>query len=298
MILVTGASGFVGRHAVSVLVARGDNVRALVRGAAGAAALDGIDCELAIGDVTDGASLAEAMRGVEAVVHLVAIIAGRPADFERVMVQGTANVIAASRQSGVNRIVYMSALGTTATTKTAVPYYGAKWACEQAVSAAGIPHTILRPSFVFGPDGGALPRFIRIARLAPVTPIVSPGTQRLQPIWVDDLAQAIAIATSTASAPLVELGGPDVVDWLGLWSAIKRALGTRRPAMRVPAALIRPVAVVLERLSDPPVTRDQLTMLHLGDNVVTDGGAGMAALGLTGLMPLDEQLRRAVADAD
>ena len=82
---------------------------------------------------------------------------------------------------------------------------------------------------------------------------------------------------------LVELGGPDVVDWNGLWGAIKSALGTRRPALHVPAALIRPAALFLEHLPNPPVTRDQLTMLRLGDNVVSDGGAGMAALGLDDL---------------
>ena len=167
MILVTGANGFVGRHAVRELVTRGSRVRALVRDAAGATALEGVDCELVQGDVTDPSSLIEATQGVETIVHLVAIIAGKRADFERVMVAGTSNLIAAAQQSGVQRLVYVSALGTTEETSTAVPYYAAKWECERAVAASGIPHMILRPSFVFGADGGALPRFVRIARLAP-----------------------------------------------------------------------------------------------------------------------------------
>ena len=295
MILVTGATGFVGRHVVAALAADGQRVRALVRSAAAAAVLADVDCEIVHGDVGDQASLDEATRGADTVVHLVAIIAGRPTDFERIMVQGTANLLAAARASGVGRFVYVSALGTTEETKDTVPYYRAKWACEQAVLETGIPATILRPSFVFGADGGALPRFIRIARLAPVTPVVRPGTQRIQPIWVDDVARAVVRSVALDGTSLVELGGPDVVDWNELWAAIKSAIGTRRPALRVPPSLIRPAAFLLERLPDPPVTRDQLTMLRLGDNVVSDGGAGMAAIGLVDLVPLEEQLRRAAA---
>lgn len=297
MILVTGANGFVGRHVVRELLTQGRRVRALVRDAAGAAVLDGLECELARGDVTDRESLREALTGVETVVHLVAIIHGRPSDFERVMVHGTENVISAAKEAGVARFIYVSALGTTAASSGAVPYYGAKWRCEEAVAASELEFAILRPSFIFGADGGALPRFVRIARLAPVTPVVRPGTQKLQPIWVDDVARAVALAVSAEQEGPTDLGGPDVVDWNGLWSAIKQALGTRRPALHVPAALIRPAAFLLERLPDPPVTRDQLTMLRLGDNVVSDGGRGMELLGLGALVPLDEQLRRATEPA-
>ena len=84
----------------------------------------------------------------------------------------------------MQRFVLMSALGTTEETKDLVPYYRAKWTMEQDVKASGLEHVIFRPSFVFGSDGGALQQFRRIARLAPVTPIPGPGTQRIQPIWV------------------------------------------------------------------------------------------------------------------
>ena len=295
MILVTGANGFVGGHVVRALAGAGERVRALVRDARGATSLDGVDCELVRGDVTDAASLRAAVEGCTAVVHLVAILVGKPADFERVMTQGTTSLLDAARDAGVVRFVQMSALGTSEETKDTVPYYRAKWAMEEAVRVSGLSHAILRPSFVFAGDGGALSQFARIARLAPVTPVIGKGTQRLQPIWADDLARAVTLAVRSESDILVELGGPDVVDWNEFWSRLKTALGTRRPALHLPFWFMRPQAAILERLPSPPVTRDQLRMLQLGDNVVSDGGASMEALGLRDLLPLDEQLQRALA---
>jgi uncharacterized protein YbjT (DUF2867 family) len=295
VILVTGASGFVGGHVVRELAGAGERVRALVRDERGTAALENLDCELALGDVTDVASLRAAVKGCAAVVHLVSILVGKPADFERVMTQGTASLLEAAGAAGVRRFVQMSALGTSEQTKDTVPYFRAKWAVEEAVQASTISHAILRPSFVFAGDGGALPQFARIAKLAPITPVIGNGTQRLQPIWADDLARAVTLAVRSENTMLVELGGPDVVDWNELWSRLKATLGTRRPALHLPFWLMRPPALVLERLPRPPVTRDQLRMLQLGDNIVSDGGASMQALGLEDLLPLDEQLRRAVA---
>jgi NADH dehydrogenase len=292
-VLVTGASGFVGRHTVRALAARGLRVRALVRDVGGAGALDGVDCELVRGDMTDPESLRAAVAGCEAVVHLVAILTGRARDFERVMTRGTSDLLDAAHSAGVGRFVHMSALGTSRETSELVPYYGAKWAMEESVRAGGIPSVSFRPSFVFGADGGALPRFARIARLAPVTPIVGPGTQRLQPIWVDDVAAYLAAATVDSShTGLVELGGPDVVTWNELWGRLKGALGVSRPALHVPFWLMRPAAAIVEHLPGAPVTRDQLKMLAAGDNVVVDPGP-MESFGLA-RVPLDEQLERAV----
>ena len=292
MILVTGASGFVGRHVVRELAANGP-IRAMVRDARGASVLTGIPCELVRGDVTDPASLRAAARGVRTIVHLVAIVEGSPASFERVMAAGTGNLVEAARESGVRRIALMSALGTGP--GPTVPYFRAKWAAEQAVAGSGLEHVALRPSFVFGADGGALPRFLRIARLLPVTPVIGPGTQRVQPIWVDDVVRAVRLAAQgDGISGVVELGGPETVTWNELWRRLKTALGTRRPAVHVPFWLARGPAALFERVPPALLTRDQLRMLEGPDNVVSDGGASMQRLGLGERVGLDEQLRRAV----
>jgi uncharacterized protein YbjT (DUF2867 family) len=292
-VLVTGGTGFVGPHVVHTLRTRDVPVRALVRAASRGTRLANWGAQLAVGDVTNPASLLTACEGVDSVVHLVAIIKGRPEDFERVMAQGTRNVVAAAQAAGVRRFVLASALGLDERTKDAVPYFAAKWEMERAVRESGLEHVIFRPSFVFGRDGGVLPTFVRLARFAPVTPIIGPGTQRLQPIWVEDVAHyyALALTEQAAANRTFELGGPDAVTWNEFWQRLKRVLGKRRPSVHVPFGAMRAQAMLTERLPGAPVTRDQLTMLTLGDNVVTDPSA-VEVFELP-LVPLDEQLRRA-----
>jgi uncharacterized protein YbjT (DUF2867 family) len=292
-VLVTGGTGFVGPHVVHALRARETPVRALVRDPDRASRLTSWGVEPVVGDVTDADSLPAACEDADAVVHLVAIIRGRPADFERVMAEGTRNVVAAAQAAGVRRFVLASALGLDERSKDAVPYFAAKWEMERAVRESGLEHVIFRPSFVFGRDGGVLPTFVRLARFAPVTPIIGPGTQRLQPIWIEDLAEyyARAIGEPAAANRTFELGGPDAVTWNEFWERLKRVLGIRRPSVHVPFGAMRLQAALTERLPGAPVTRDQLTMLELGDNVVTDPSA-VETFALQPV-PLDEQLRRA-----
>jgi NADH dehydrogenase len=295
VILVTGGTGFVGPHVVHALRARELPVRVLVRDAGRGARATAWGAELAEGDVTDAASLRAAVTGVETVVHLVSIIKGQRSDFERIMVEGTRNLVAAAKGAGVRRIVLASALGLSEQTKDAVPYFAAKWEMERAVKESGIDYVIFRSSFVFGKDGGALPTFIRLARLAPVTPVVGSGTLRLQPIWVEDVAEYFsrAVDLDAAANRTFELGGPDAPTWNEFWERLKRVLGSRRPSIHVPVAAMKLQALLTERLPGAPVTRDQLTMLLLGDNVVTSTDA-VDTFKLP-LVPLDEQLHRAIS---
>jgi uncharacterized protein YbjT (DUF2867 family) len=294
VILVTGGTGFVGGHVVHALRANDQEVRALVRDRARGTKLESLGVELAEGDVTSPESLRPAVAGADTVIHLVAIRQGKREQFQRVMVDGTRNLLAAAKEAGVGRFVHMSALGTTAETKDLVPYYNAKWQMEQDVKASGIPYVIFRPSFVFGPDGGILPTFAKLARLTPVTPITGSGRQRIQPIWADDVGAyfARAVTEEAATNRTFEIGGPEAISWNEFWDRLKRTRGIKRPSVHVPIGLMRINALVTERLpGNIPLTRDLLKMLEAGDNVVTDTSA-VDVFGIP-LVPLDEQLRRA-----
>jgi uncharacterized protein YbjT (DUF2867 family) len=294
VILVTGASGFVGGHVVQALRAEGRDVRCLVRDRTKAQRLEALGCELAEGDLTRPETLHPAVAGCDAIVHLVAIRQGKPQEFQRVMIDGTRSLLTAAKAAGVGRFVHMSALGTSEATKDLVPYFGAKWAMEQDVKASGFPYVIFRPSFIFAKDGGILPTFAKLAKLMPVTPIMGSGTQRIQPIWADDVAAYFAKAVDLDSAAnrTFELGGPEAVTWNEFWERLKAARGISRPSVHMPMGLMRLNAVVTERLpGDIPLTRDLLKMLEAGDNVVTDSNAA-DIFGIS-LVPLDEQLRRA-----
>jgi NADH dehydrogenase len=290
VILLTGGTGFVGGHVLKGLRGSGRPVRCLVRDPAKVS----LDCEIVQGDMTDAASLKRAIEGVDTVVHLVAIRQGKPEAFERIMVQGTRDLLAAAKEAGVGRFVLMSALGTSEESRNLVPYYGAKWEMEQATKGAGIPYVIFRPSFVFERDGGILPTFSKLARLAPVTPITGSGTQKIQPIWAGDLAEYFdkAIDLEAATNRTFELGGPDVVTWNEFWERLKRVRGIKRPSVHVPMSFMRLNAMVTERLpGNIPLTRDLLKMLEHGDNVVTNDDATQTFQ--LPLVPLDEQLQRA-----
>lgn len=294
MILVTGGTGFVGPKIVHALRAAERPVRCLVRDPDRAKDLAAWGGELVQGDVTDPESVRRALEGCDVVVHLVAIIQGKPEDFERVMTQGTRDVVEVAKAAGVRRFVLMSALGTSEETKDLAPYFHSKWEMEQTVKGSGLEHVIFRPSFVFGKDGGALKTFMRVVRLSPVIPVFGRGAQRIQPIWVEDVAAyyEAAIDRPEAANRTFELGGPDIVTWEELYDRIKRILGKRRPKLHVPFGLMRVGARVLETLPGPtPVTRDQLKMLAGPDNVVSNSDA-QDTFGID-LVALDEQLRRA-----
>jgi uncharacterized protein YbjT (DUF2867 family) len=294
VILLTGGTGFVGRKVAHALRAETRDVRCLVRRPSRAETLSTWGCELVRGDMTDAAALRRAVAGCDVVIHLVAIIAGRQAEFERVMNRATQDLVAAAKDAGVRRFVLMSALGVSRETKELTPYFGAKWEMELAVKESGLEHVIFRPSFVFGRDGGVLPTFVRQVRWLPVTPVIGDGKRRLQPIWGEDVAAFFAKAVDLPGAAnrTYELGGPDAVTWNELYERIAKAMGKRRGRVNVPTRLVRPAAALVEPLPRPPITRDQLTMLEAGDSTC-DVGPALETFGLE-LVTLDEQLRRAV----
>jgi uncharacterized protein YbjT (DUF2867 family) len=292
-VLVTGGTGFVGPIVVEAIRGRGHDVRALTRKSGAPAGV-----ETVTGDMTAPASLRRAVEGVDVVVHLVAIRQGRRELFDRVMTQGTRDLVAAAKEAGVRRFVLMSALGTSEETKDLVPYYGAKWQMELAVKGSGLEHVIFRPSFVFGSSGGIMKTFRKVAK-APVTPVIGSGRQRIQPIWIGDVGEYFARAVDEPAAAnrLFEVGGPDVVTWDEFWVRLKQALGVRRPTVHMPLWFMRANALVTERLPGKiPLTRDLLKMLEGPDSVVAGEHEAPAVFGIEP-MPLDEQLRRIAAGA-
>ena len=295
-VLVTGGTGFVGPKIVHALRAEDRPVRALVRNPAskGARTLESWGCELAQGDMTSPESLNRAVRGCDTVVHLVAIAPGSQASFERIMEQGTRDLIAAAADSGATRFVLMSALGTHEGSKDISRYYHAKWEMERAVEASPFEHTIFRPAFIFGRDGGVLQGLVRAVRLSPVLPV--PSARRLQPIWVGDVAAYFAnsLSTPASAGRTFELAGPNVVTWDELYDRVTRIMGKRRSRVRMPARLIRAGAFLAEKAPfDAPVSREAVDMLEFEDNVA-DIAPAVETFGIEPIT-LDEQIRRAVA---
>jgi uncharacterized protein YbjT (DUF2867 family) len=291
-VLVTGGTGFVGPKVVHALRAEDRPVRVLARKPERHEQMRAWGCEIVQGDMTDAASLRRASEGCDAVVHLVAILLGKREAFERVMVQGTRDLVAAAKEAGVKRFVLMSALGTNERTKDLTPYFNAKWEEEQALQKSGLDHTIFRPSFVFGRDGGVLGGLIRLVRWSPVTPIV--GTRQLQPIWIDDVAAFFArsLQVGKKGNGTWELGGPDRVTWEELHERLRRRMGKRRLAFRVPIGLVRAGASAGELLPPLRGARSGVEMLEVDDNV-TDIGPAVETFGIKPIS-LDEQLRRAI----
>jgi uncharacterized protein YbjT (DUF2867 family) len=296
VILVAGGTGFIGPKVVHALRAEDHPVRILARKPEKHAQLRAWGCEVVAGDMTDAASLRRAVDGCETVIDLVALISGKPEDFQRVMVQGTRDLLAAAKKARATRFILMSALGVSERTKDLTPYFHAKWDEEQAVQASGLDYTIFRPSFVFGRDGGSLPIYIRQVRWSPVVTVIGDGKRRLQPIWVEDVAAFFAKSLSTSGAVnrTFEIAGPDVVTWDELYGRIRRVLGKRRATIHMPYGLVRAGAAVVEKLPlDLPLSRDAVTMLEFEDNV-TEIGPAVETFGIRPIT-LDEQLRRAVA---
>jgi len=164
-VLLTGATGFVGRNMLKRLLAEGHTVRALLRGPQAARTLAQDRVELVAGDVVEGTGLDQGMQGCDAVIHLVGIIVEKAKNtFESVHHVGTRNVVEAAKRSGIRRFIQMSALGARA--DGAAAYQITKWKGEEEVRRSGIPYCILRPSLIFGEGDGFVTQMIETMRSA------------------------------------------------------------------------------------------------------------------------------------
>lgn len=265
-VLVTGGSGFIGRHLVRSLKSDGFEVSALARNATSVP--QGV--RFVSGDVTDPASLPSAVEGIDAVVHLVAIINERGTQtFDGVNVGGTRNVLGAMRAWGVDRIVHLSALGASKDER--FPYLRSKWLGEEAVRASGRAFTILRPSVVHGEGAGFFRPIVWSLRWTPVYPMVAEGKTRFSPLWINDLSRCVAGSLrGEQTGATVDLGGPEVLDFSAIVRLVMEALGKKRRMVNTPVWAARPFAAIQGLRRDPLVTNQQLDMVVLDNATKPD----------------------------
>lgn len=253
------------------LVERGEEVRRLVRPGPNSRPSGLPAVHFVTGDVTDPDSLKAACKGVDMVVHTVAIIREKgPATFQSVNVQGTQNVVEAAAQAGVRKIVHLSAIGVDPEPK--FPYLRSKWQGEEAVINSGLRHVILRPSLVFGPGDEFINALAATIRVGPVVPFIGSGKARFQPIHVDDVARCVdrVLVDSSYNGETIEIGGPDILSYREITDMIIRAFGNWKVKVRVPMGLMRSALPFLRLASrHPPITKVQLDMLSL-DNVTAE----------------------------
>ena len=253
------------------LVERGEEVRRLVRPGPKSRPSGLPAVHFVTGDITDPESLKAACDGVDMVVHTVAIIRekGR-ATFQSINVGGTRNVVEAAEQSGVRKIVHLSAIGAGPDPK--YPYLRSKWEGEEAVINSGLRHVVLRPSLVFGPGDEFINALAATIRVGPVVPFIGSGKAKFQPIHVEDVARCVdrALVDSSYDGETIEVGGPDILSYRQITDMIIRAFGRWKLKVRVPESLMRPALPFLKLVAPhPPITKVQLDMLSL-DNITAE----------------------------
>jgi len=287
LVLLTGASGFVGGHVLGALLARGHAVRALVRGDGGALADKPV--QVVSGDVTDPASLAGAFDGVDAVVHLVGIIDESPSKgvtYQRIHVEGTRNVAHVARDAGVGRFVHMSANGARPDGVSA--YQTTKWEAEQIVRETGFSHTVVfRPSTLFGDPGPDNPEFAKrlwetLVKPFPVLPVFGDGAYELQPVHVAACADAMAQAVDRDASNGVSycVAGRERIGYREVLRRIAQGGGIEpKPTAPVPMAAARLGVNTLGKAGLLPISPAQFEMLVEGNTC--DPSAFFADFGVT-----------------
>lgn len=278
LITVLGGGGFLGRYVVQRLLARGARVRIAQRTPRAATFLKPLgglgQTQFVAVDVRDAASVTRAVQGSDAVINLV----GAFGDMQAVQADGAGHVAAAAKAAGAGALVHVSAIGADSGSLSA--YGRSKGDGEAAARATFAGAAILRPSILFGREDHFINRFAGMMRMAPVVPVIAPKA-KFQPVYVGDVADAVVAALgSDAAGTTYELGGPQVLTMRELLRWIADATGRSPLFVDVPDFVASALASVFGWAPGAPITKDQWLMLQ-HDNVVADGAAGLAALGIT-----------------
>ena len=288
LVTVFGGSGFIGTQVVRALARRGARVRVAVRQPHLANAMrlmgDVGQVEVVQANIRDAASVQRAVEGADAVINLVGLLyeTGRQT-FQSVHVDAAGTIARASAEAGA-RLVQMSALGADAASSSR--YARTKAAGEAAVREILPSAVVLRPSIVFGPGDDFFNKFGEMAVVSPFLPLIGGGRTRFQPVYVGDVARAVASVALDAqyAGRTFELGGPGVFTFREVLDLIQKETGRRRLYAPLPFPLATLVGTLCSPLAltplAPPLTADQVELLKT-DNVVSGQAPGLADLGVT-----------------
>jgi NADH dehydrogenase len=283
-VVVLGGTGFLGQRLVCRLVAEGVTVRVAVRhpdqarSALRGAGLDRVTVFRA--DVRDQASIADAIAEAEAVINAVsAYVEKGGVTFEAVHVHGAETVAREAAAAGVGRLVLVSGIGADPESRSA--YIRARGRGELAVQQAFPGATIVRPGAMFGPGDALFGTLAALARRFPVLPLIGGGRTRLQPVYVEDVAEAVArmLADPSTAGQIYELAGPRVYSLRELVGFTLRLISRRRLLLPVPFGVAEVQARLFELLPSPPLTTGQVDLLK-ADNVASGARPGLRELNI------------------
>jgi NADH dehydrogenase len=294
VILLTGASGTVGRALLPRLLEAGQDVRALVRDPRGLGR-HRVEVQIALGDlarVGDRHLQRQAFRGVNTVIHLAAAIRDEHhARVEELNGLATARLLRAAERAGVERFVFFTALGASEFQRTR--FFRAKALAERAVASSPLATTVFAPSIVYDPAD----RWVRLMRrlaLLPVLPISGSGQAAYQPIWAEDVASCVVAALDGSEHKTrYELAGPEVLTYDEIALTVARAAGRERPLVHVPLGFVHLSLVMLRRVFGEAVfaTWEEAELMEV-PMTTARGTADAESLGVEPL-PVREVLSRA-----
>ncbi|HEV2060242.1 MAG TPA: NAD(P)H-binding protein [Solirubrobacteraceae bacterium] len=282
MLLLTGATGVVGRALLRRLTTAGEPVRCLVRDPRRLGS-ERVRVQIALGDLADPPSFRNAMRGVRTVVHLAAAIRDQPlGSIEELNGIATWRMVQAAERAGVEHFVFTSALGAVSHDRTR--YLRAKALAERAVLASDVRHTVFAPSLYYAPGDPFLTLLERMAMVLPAVPVSGRGLALYQPIWAEDVAEAIAAGLAGAGdgRRRYELAGPQTLSYRQIAEIALRAAGRPRPLVNVPTPIVSRALRVLETFmqSRTPATWDEAELLEVS-MTSPHGSADAESLGVT-----------------